>query len=266
MEGWIKLNRDIVDSDIWKDKNPYDYRAAYIDLMFMAFFKDQNVITRRKKVIPIKRGQVFTSEAELTKRWYWSRNKVRHFLGVLEGTSQGTVESTSEGTIITLINYGVEPYSPTSEGTSQGTAEGTTEGTTQGTAKGTAEGTHRNNVKERKKEKNVNNNMADPSEELFNELWELYPRKMGKASVSKKAKQEIFKIGFDRMADAIERYKKQIAKNGTREEYVLYGSTFFNTRYADFLEDEKPTVTEQVNEQPEDDDEDELTDEEWMLL
>ena len=29
-------------------------------------------------------------------------------------------------------------------------------------------------------------------EELFNELWELYPRKMGKASVSKKAKQEIF--------------------------------------------------------------------------
>ena len=263
MEGWIGLNRSIVDSDIWKDKNPYDYRAAYIDLIFMAFFKDQNIITKRKKVIQIKRGQVFTSESELTNRWYWSRNKVRHFFRVLEGTGQGTVESTSEGTIITLINYGVEPYSPTSEGTSQGTAEGTTEGTTQGTAKGTAEGTHRNNVKEGKKEKNVNNNMADPSEELFNELWELYPRKMGKASVSKKTKQEIFKIGFDRMAGAIEKYKRQIAMNGTKEEYVMYGSTFFNTRYADYLEQGKPVVTEVVNEQPEDD-KPNYTIEEWL--
>jgi hypothetical protein len=121
------------------------------------------------------------------------------------------------------------------------------------------------NDKKKKNEKNKDT-IGDFNEDLFNRLWELYPRKMGKASVSKKAKQEVAKIGFERMAEAIEKYKRQIDREGTKEEYIMYGSTFFNTRYADFLEPEKPIVMEKPKEQPPEKEERELTDDEWAAL
>ena len=107
--------------------------------------------------------------------------------------------------------------------------------------------------------------MADPSEDLFEELWSMYPRKLGKTGVTKKAKKEILGIGFDRMAQAIEKYKEQIKRLGTKEEYVMYGSTFFNGKYQDYLETEKSYSTEKPVEQPEEEEEErELTDEEWL--
>lgn len=71
---------------------------------------------------------------------------------------------------------------------------------------------------------------------FFDDLWKLYPRKMGKGSVSKKALSEINTIGFENMAKAIERYKDEIYANGTAEQYIMYGSTFFNGGYLDYLE------------------------------
>lgn len=70
---------------------------------------------------------------------------------------------------------------------------------------------------------------------FFEELWKLYPRKMGKSAVSKSALKEINKIGFDKMKQAIENYKSDIRKNRTTEQYILHGSTFFNGRYKDYL-------------------------------
>lgn len=107
-------------------------------------------------------------------------------------------------------------------------------------------------------EKKRIDNIQNDIDELFESLWKLYIRKEGKSQVSKKSKEEIFKIGYERMAKSIEKYKSQVAN--TEKKYILMGSTFFNGRYKDYLEEVKEEP------QPEVEEERELTDEEWLEL
>ena len=72
---------------------------------------------------------------------------------------------------------------------------------------------------------------------LFERLWEMYPRKQGKSAVSTKAKKRLLEIGYDRLANAIQKYKEQIERFNTDIKYVKMGSTFFNGGYEDFLDD-----------------------------
>lgn len=83
---------------------------------------------------------------------------------------------------------------------------------------------NKRNIKEKSKE----NIYSD----FFEKLWELYPRKRGKSSVSAKAKKELYAAGYDKVMSAIEAYKKEVA--GREERYILQGSTFFNGRWKDF--------------------------------
>ncbi|MCO7124144.1 hypothetical protein NIA71_19690 [Ihubacter massiliensis] len=76
------------------------------------------------EVVEIKRGQYFTSELKLSKRWGWSRNKVRAYLKLLESLKMGTAEGTAKGTLITIENYGIYQGEQTDEGTTQGTTKG----------------------------------------------------------------------------------------------------------------------------------------------
>ena len=73
------------------------------------------------------------------------------------------------------------------------------------------------------------------AETLFNELWEAYPRKEGKSGVGITAKKRLLKVGKEQMLAAIENYKKTLETRGTEQKYILQGSTFFNTRYKDYL-------------------------------
>ena len=90
---------------------------------------------------------------------------------------------------------------------------------------------------------NSNNNISNSNskkhcneaDELIESLWQLYPKKRGKSSISKKVKPKILAIGYDHMARAIERYKEEV--KGKDEQYILMGSTFFNGRYEDYLDE-----------------------------
>lgn len=93
---------------------------------------------------------------------------------------------------------------------------------------------------------NVQKEHQKEVDDLFESLWKLYIRKEGKSQVNKKAKEEIFEIGFDRMKASIEKYARE--KQGTDKQYLLMGSTFFNGRYKDYLEEQKP-VEEVVEDQ-----------------
>jgi hypothetical protein len=73
-------------------------------------------------------------------------------------------------------------------------------------------------------------------ENLFNELWQTYPRKQGKGSVSQKQKEKLFHIGKEEMLRAINRYKQQIESEHTEQKYIKMGSTFFNSGYVDYLD------------------------------
>ncbi|SHN77441.1 phage replisome organizer N-terminal domain-containing protein [Desulfitobacterium chlororespirans] len=70
---------------------------------------------------------------------------------------------------------------------------------------------------------------------VFESIWKLYPKKEGKGQVSKTQKAKLAKIGIEEMSRAIERYKK--AKEGHERRYLQNGSTFFNSGYVDYLDE-----------------------------
>jgi len=71
--------------------------------------------------------------------------------------------------------------------------------------------------------------------DFFETLWKLYPRKEGKGGVSKTQKEKLHKIGLEEMTRAVSRYIK--AKEGTDKKYLQMGSTFFNSGYVDYLDE-----------------------------
>jgi hypothetical protein len=79
------------------------------------------------------------------------------------------------------------------------------------------------------------NNNKEPIVDFFELIWKLYPKKEGKGQVSKSQKDKLFKIGLDEMTRAINRYIQ--AKKGTSKQYLQNGSTFFNSGYIDYLDE-----------------------------
>lgn len=145
-KGWIRLHREITDSGIWSDSEPFDKRSAWIDLLLMANYKDFDTM-RKMTIQHRKRGEVNTSVTYLAKRWGWSRNKVYRYLALLKADGMVNINGTTDGTTITIENY--EKYQIVAS------TDGTTDGTTSGTSSGTTNGTHdkkdKEDIKESKK-------------------------------------------------------------------------------------------------------------------
>lgn len=71
--------------------------------------------------------------------------------------------------------------------------------------------------------------------ELFERIWKLYPKKLGKGQVSDTQKLKILEIGYDELSRAIQRC---CAYNKDKDrQYWQNGSTFFNSGYIDFLDE-----------------------------
>lgn len=68
----------------------------------------------------------------------------------------------------------------------------------------------------------------------FDSLWALYPRKKGKGAVTKQALKDIERNADD-VRKAIAAYVAEIERQHTEERYIMYGSTFFNGRWRDYL-------------------------------
>ena len=81
---------------------------------------------------------------------------------------------------------------------------------------------------------------ADEIESCFLALWDLYPKKVDKSAVSKKAKAALYKAGFDVVSAAIENYKAKIQRENRDIQYVKNGSTFFNGAWRDYVVEDKP--------------------------
>ena len=92
---------------------------------------------------------------------------------------------------------------------------------------------HATEERRKKKEERLKNSINTSN--FFEEIWKLYPKKKGKAGVSDKQKQCLFEIGINEMKRCIERYKADTADIDSR--YIMYGSTFFNTGYIDYLDE-----------------------------
>lgn len=223
--GWIKLHRKIQDCFLWDDK-PYDKARAWIDLLLSAMHSDKKMLIDGKVVI-IKQGSFVTSILKLSDKWGWNRKTVSTYLNMLEKEQMITIERTTKGTTVTIVNY--EKYQV------EGTTDYPTERPTDYPTERTAERTQNKNIKN---DKNVekNNMCKADAEALFENLWKLYPNKKGKAQVSLAAKQRLLKVGYEEMARAIDRYKAELEKDSDWRK-PQNGSTFFNSGYVDYLDD-----------------------------
>jgi hypothetical protein len=102
--GWIKIHREIMDYELYHAE-PFTYLSAWIDLLLIANHKPGYIIVRGIK-IEIPRGHVGHSETTLSKRWKWSRGKVRRYLDFMQN-SVHQIEQKKTGVInlISILNY-----------------------------------------------------------------------------------------------------------------------------------------------------------------
>ena len=80
-EGHIQLWRRLQDHEYYpsEEDRPFTRMEAWIDLLYSAAFKAHTRYFKGRKV-KLQQGELVTSERDLSKRWQWSRTKLRTFL------------------------------------------------------------------------------------------------------------------------------------------------------------------------------------------
>lgn len=71
---------------------------------------------------------------------------------------------------------------------------------------------------------------------FFESVWNLYPVKKGKGQVSDTKRKVLYKIGYDNLERAINRYLTELKKDASWRK-PQNGSTFFNSGYVDYLDE-----------------------------
>lgn len=182
--GWIKLHRKIRDNKLWTKKRRFSMAEAWIDLLLSASHRDHEVI-RDYGVLSVKRGQVLTSQVELSKKWRWHRESTIKFLLFLKADIQIDIQTsreTSTGyTLITICNY--EKY--------QGSDEEETSIVTQ---EETSIGTDIRPTSARHPPDTIKNGKKGKNEEIplgFAELWAAHPGPKGPKGDAVKAYREV---------------------------------------------------------------------------
>ena len=108
-QGYIKINRDIADSDYWT-KEKFTRGQAWIDLLLLTNTKDGFIIVSGEK-INIKQGECRWSVRSLASRWKWSRGRVQRCVDEWsenEPLNGPPISQTKYNgiTLISVLNYG----------------------------------------------------------------------------------------------------------------------------------------------------------------
>ena len=120
-QGWIKLHRSLLESEIYGLK-PMCPIGAFVDLLLRANHKDNPWLGKT-----IMRCQLWTSKRKLQSCWRVRRDTVDQYLSCMQGLGMIDVQYFPNGLMITILNY--NKYQ-TSADASQRTQNGTQYGTT----------------------------------------------------------------------------------------------------------------------------------------
>lgn len=74
-------------------------------------------------------------------------------------------------------------------------------------------------------------------DDFFESIWKLYPIKKGKGQVSTSRKKALQKIGYDQIGRCVDRFLKDMSDSGRDRKCWMHGSTFFNSGYVDYLDE-----------------------------
>lgn len=168
-EGYIKLYRQIRENWIWQ--NP-DYLKAWLDLLLSASHGDHKR-TYKGEIQTIERGTVHRSLSSLAKSWGWSRKRVRHFIGLLEGDGMVTTKVSTVDTVITIENwcfFQAEHKKRNSKGYNEGNNEGINEGNNEGTTNNNGKNGNNESYSASGRKKSIGERIAQRRANL--EAWE----------------------------------------------------------------------------------------------
>ena len=213
MSDYIKLYRSLIDWEWYKNINT---KVLFIHMLLKANWKDGRF---EGKIIP--RGSFVSSLSKLSDETDLTIREVRTAISHLENSGELTSKRHSKYSVFTIKNY--DCFQSTDN---------------QSTFNRHSDDILTTTIEEYKEIKNKrNNNIMCKKEatELFEKLWDMYPNKKGKSSVSDKDKQKILQIGLEEMTRAIERYKKYLEANSDWLK-PKNGSTFFHSGYVDYLD------------------------------
>lgn len=125
--GYYFSHRKMQFNELYLEK-PFDRWHAWEHLLVNAEYEEKDVQTK-KGIVHLMPGQLLIGERDFADEVGWTRKKVIHFLGTLEGAKMVTTKRTAKGTIVTIVNWGFYQNKGTNKGTDEGTAKGTNKGT-----------------------------------------------------------------------------------------------------------------------------------------
>lgn len=240
-KGWISLHRKIKDNWLWQRKRVFSEFEAWIDILLSVNHAPAKV-SINGQLIEVKEGEILTSILKLSEAWQWSRGKVTRFLDKLESEQMINQKRTSKYTLLTVMNWAL--YQDENIENRHQTNIKRTSNEHQIDNKQTSNGHQTDNRRTQtiinNNENNVdnvnndNNENKKPYDDFFERIWKLYPKKQGKNAVKEASKEELAQYSYEEIARAIERYYEEIKDKDVQ--YWMYGSTFFNGRYKDYLD------------------------------
>lgn len=253
-EGWIKTYRKIQDCWIWLDKEPFDKRSAWIDLLLTANHSDKKILFNGE-LMTVERGQILTSVRQLSSKWKWSNDKVLRFLRLIESDGMIKKQSDNFRTLLTIENYEVYQDVSNTDRTEVETRSSTRTSDKQECKEckeynictfSTCENDEIETVDEQiKKEKKKSE--KEELEKNFSIIYNNYPKKVGRAKGFDLYKGWLkgrdvggtkVKLTNRQIWLAIEKYKRQCEENGTDKQYIKQFDTFMNKAILDYVEEE----------------------------
>ena len=97
MDGWIKLHRQLVEWEWYKDEK---VKSVFIHLLIKANHQDN-----RWQGIVVKKGQVITGRKVLAEELGLSERSIRTSLNKLKSTNEIAIKTTNKFSLITIVNY-----------------------------------------------------------------------------------------------------------------------------------------------------------------
>lgn len=225
--GWIKLHRKLLNSDMWRSLNSKQRDVALTILLMV--FHDEGEVDTGDGLIKTKPGQRFCSLETIRQNCAKdvTIQNIRTALSKLEQWGFITMESTKKGRLITVVNWEFYQSGDENQQTNQQTKQQTTE--------------NKNDVSEPEEKKPAKKRRSYPED--FEAFWSAYPRtkKMNKKKTYSLYK-ELIEEGErpEDLIKAAENYARECEANKTPEKYIKHPTTFLgmDEPFRDYIDDD----------------------------
>ncbi|WP_297132984.1 transcriptional regulator [Terrisporobacter sp.] len=210
--GYIKLYREVINSDIFENEKLF---KIFIWCLVRATHKEREQRIGRQTII-LKEGQFVFGRNKAALELNIAPSTVWDYMKLLENRKTINIKSNNKYSIVTIENWSV--YQFREEISDSKTNKKST--------------SNKQQMDTNKNVKNVKNNIYTLQ---CDELWQIYPNKKGKTQAYNKIPKLLEKYSFDEIKRCIERYSKEVEDKD--KQYIKHGSTFFNTGYMDYLDE-----------------------------